>query len=156
LDADLAELYGVEVRSLNQAVRRNLDRFPEDFAFQLTWKEADALRSQDVILERGRGRHRKYRPLAFSEQGVAMLSSVLRSPRAIAVNIEIMRAFVKLRHLLESNSELSNRLDELERQVDSSFQEVFEAIRQLMSPPADAGPRRIGFLKPATQKPSPP
>ncbi len=99
LDQDLARLYRVEVRALNQAVKRNIERFPPDFAFQLQDDEARLLRSQSVILESGRGRHRKFQPWAFTEQGVAMLSSVLRGPRAIAVNVQIMRAFVELRRL---------------------------------------------------------
>ena len=110
LDADLAELYGVQVKALNQAVRRNPPRFPDDFMFQLSSTEATRLRSQIVTLETGRGRHRKYRPLAFTEQGVAMLSSVVRSPRAVHVNIEIMRAFVRFRMLIESNALLAKKL----------------------------------------------
>ena len=105
LDSDLAVLYKVEVRALNQAVKRNAARFPDDFMFRLTREETEALRSQSVILDSGRGAHRKYLPHAFTEQGVAMLSSVLRSPRAVRVNIEIMRAFVRLRQLLQSNTE---------------------------------------------------
>lgn len=104
LDADLAKLYGVDVRALNQAVARNADRFPSDFMFKLTAKEAESLRSQSVILDGGRGRHRKYLPHAFTEQGVAMLSSVLRSQRAVRVNIEIMRAFVQLRRFFWTRS----------------------------------------------------
>jgi hypothetical protein len=118
LDEDLARLYGVETRVLNQAVRRNAVRFPEDFAFQLKAEEAAVLRSQSVILDTGRGRHRKHWPLAFSEQGVAMLSSVLRSARAVEVNIQIMRAFVELRRTAEANSELARRLDDLEARYD--------------------------------------
>lgn len=144
LDADLAELYGVQIRVLNQAVRRNLSRFPDDFMFQLSADEAVRLRSQTVTLETGRGRHRKYRPLAFTEQGVAMLSSVLRSPRAVQVNIEIMRAFVRLRLLLGSNAKLARKLASLERKYDKQFNAVFQAIRQLMIPPLPAR-RRIGF-----------
>ena len=121
LDADLARLYGVETRALNQAVRRNQARFPEDFMFQLSSDEQDSLRSQTVILDSGRGRHRKFAPLAFTEQGVAMLSSVLRSPRAVAVNIEIMRTFVELRRVIDSTAGLSKRLDALERRYDSQF-----------------------------------
>ena len=106
-DADLAELYQVEPRALNQAVRRNLDRFPDDFMFQLTAEEASALRSQIVILEKGRGRYSKYAPLAFTELGVAMLSSVLNSDRAVQMNILIMRAFVRLREALATNEALA-------------------------------------------------
>lgn len=114
LDADLARLYGVETRALNQAVRRNVERFPSDFMFQLTVEEDARLRSQIVILDAARGRHRKFRPYAFTEQGVAMLSGVLHSPRAVAVNVEIMRAFVELRRLLESTAGLAKKLDALE------------------------------------------
>jgi hypothetical protein len=109
LDADLAALYGVETKVFNQAVRRNMDRFPEDFMFQLSAEEAAALRSQFVTLEKGRGRYPKYAPLAFSEHGVAMLSSVLRSKRAIQVNLAIMRTFVRLREALATNEELARK-----------------------------------------------
>jgi hypothetical protein len=146
LDEDLARLYGVEVRVLNQAVSRNIERFPRDFMFQLTTEEAALLRSQIVILETGRGRHRKYMPFAFTEHGVAMLSSVLRSPRAVQVNIEIMRAFVRLRQMMASNAELARRLDELEKKHDAKFRVVFEAIRQLVTPPRPK-PGRIGFRR---------
>ena len=142
--AVFAAPYGVDVKVLNQAVRRNVSRFPADFMFQLTVEEANSLRSQFVTLNVGRGTHRKYAPYAFTEQGVAMLSSVLRSPRAIAVNIEIMRAFVQLRRLLDSNAGLARKLEELERKYDRQFRAVFDAIRALMSPPTT--PRRaIGF-----------
>ena len=144
LDADLAELYGVETRVLVQAVKRNLGRFPEDFMFQLSKEEADFLRSQIVTLEKGRGQHSKYLPYAFTEQGVAMLSSVLHSQRAIQVNIEIMRAFIRLRQMLATHIELARKLDALERRYDSQFKQVFDAIRQLMAPPAPKR-RPIGF-----------
>lgn len=144
LDSVLAELYGVELRALNQAVRRNRERFPRDFMFQLTSKELAALRSQSVILKKRRGEHAKYRPHAFTEQGVAMLASVLNSPRAVRVSIEIVRAFVRLRQLLESNAALARKLDALEKRYDSQFRVVFEAIRELMEPPARVT-RRIGF-----------
>lgn len=144
LDSDLAKLYGVSTKALNQAVRRNRERFPPDFSFQLTLEEARALRSQVVTLERGRGQHRKYRPLAFTEQGVAMLSSVLRSRKAVKVNVAIMRAFVQLRHLLASNADLRRKLEALERKCDGQFEVVFEAIRELMVPPVPRR-RRIGF-----------
>jgi hypothetical protein len=144
LDSDLAALYGVETKALNQAVRRSAERFPHDFMFQLTTEEADLLRSQIVTLKPGRGRHRKYRPHAFTEQGVAMLSSVLRSPRAVQVNVEIMRAFVRLRRMLGANEELARKLDALEARYDTQFKAVFEAIRELMTPPPRP-PRRIGF-----------
>ncbi len=144
LDADLAELYGVETRVLIQAVKRNLERFPEDFMFQLNQDEVHALRSRIVTLKRGRGQHSKYAPYVFTEQGVAMLSSVLRSQRAIQVNIEIMRAFIRLRQMLASNVELARRLDALEKKYDVQFKQVFEAIRQLMAPP-EPKRRPIGF-----------
>ena len=144
LDTSLAALYAVAPKVLNQAVRRNRHRFPEDFMFQLTLEEVARLRSQSVTLEIGRGRHRKYRPYAFTEQGVAMLSSVLRSRAAVHVNIEIMRTFVRLRRILESNAELARKLDELEQRTDSRFRTVFDAIRQLMLSPEPPRPR-IGF-----------
>jgi len=144
LDADLARLYGVETRVLNQAVTRNSSRFPPDFMFRLTADEARFLRSQIVILKAARGGHQKYRPRVFTEQGVAMLSTVLRSQRAIAVNIGIMRAFVALRRMLGSNAELARKLDALEQKYDSQFKAVFHAIRELMEPPKL--PRlKIGF-----------
>jgi hypothetical protein len=148
LDVDLAELYGVSPKRLNEAVRRNIKRFPSDFMFQLTWEEIDSLRSQFATLKRGRGQHRKYRPYAFTEQGVAMLSSVLNSGQAIEVNIEIMRAFVRLRQILSSHKELARKLEDLERRIgahDQQIQAVFQAIRQLMAPPEPKG-RKIGFL----------
>jgi hypothetical protein len=148
LDSDLAELYGVETGALNRAVRRNQIRFPEDFMFQLSEIEEESLRCQIGISKIGhkiesRG-GRRYLPLVFTEQGVAMLSSVLKSERAALVNIEIVRVFVKLRRLLMSNQELSKRLDALENKYDSHFKVVFDAIRQLMQPP-DPPRRRIGF-----------
>ena len=144
LDADLAPMYGVDVRTLDQAVKRNLDRFPEDFMFQLSSEEARSLRSQIVILDRGRGRHRKHLPYAFTEQGVAMLSSVLRSARAAQVNIEVMRAFVRLRGFLYENAELAKKLTALEKRYDAQFRVVFDAIRELMTPPVPTT-KRIGF-----------
>jgi hypothetical protein len=134
LDHDLALLYGVETKVLNRAVKRNLQRFPLDFMFQLTPEEADVLRCQIGTSKKGRG-GRRYLPYVFTEQGVAMLSTVLNSERAILVNIEIMRAFVKLRQILASNGELSLRLDELESKYDKQFRVVFDAIRQLMATP---------------------
>lgn len=145
LDEDLAELYGVSVKVLNQAVKRNKARFPGDFMFQITAEEAVSLRSQSVTLKVGRGQHRKYRPYAFTEQGVAMLSSVLRSTRAIQVNIAIMRAFVHLREMIGANRVLARRLTELEKKYDGQFRIVFEAIRELMAEPPAATRRRIGF-----------
>ncbi|KAF0221437.1 MAG: hypothetical protein FD174_575 [Geobacteraceae bacterium] len=147
LDEDLAELYGVEIRVLNQAVKRNLKRFPADFMFQLTQEEHTefiSLRSQIVILKRGRGQHRKYFPYAFTEQGVAMLSSVLNSERAIEVNIQIIRAFVKLREMLASHKDLARKLEELEMKYNNQFKIVFDAIRQLMTPP-EPKKQKIGF-----------
>ena len=137
-------MYGVETRVLIQAVKRNLERFPEDFMFQLDKDEAEVLRSQIVTLKKGRGQHSKYPPYVFTEQGVAMLSSVLHSQRAIQVNIEIVRTFIRLRQMLASNSELARRLDALERKYDAQFKQVFEAIRQLMVPP-EPKRRPIGF-----------
>lgn len=145
LDADLAELYQVPTKVLNQAVNRNKGRFPPDFMFQLTPDEFAAIRSQIVTLESGPGRHRKYLPHAFTEQGVAMLSSVLRSKRAVRVNIEIMRAFVRLREILATHKDLAKKLEMLERKYDVQFKVVFDAIRQLMTPPEPKRPK-IGFL----------
>jgi len=142
LSTDLAKLYDVEPRALIQAVKRNSKRFPQDFVFQLTDQEAANLKSQIVISSWGGARSNPY---AFTEQGVAMLSSVLNSDRAVCVNVEIMRTFVRLRQILSSNKELSRRLDELEKKYDGQFKAVFEAIRQLMAPPA-AKTRKIGFL----------
>ena len=144
LDADLAELYGVSTGALNQAIKRNVERFPEDFMFQVSREEADSLRSQFVILKSGRGQHRKFLPNAFTEQGVAMLSGVLKSARAVQVNIAIMRAFVHLRKMLVSHEELARKVDALEKQYDEQFKVVFDAIRALMEPPK-APRRRIGF-----------
>jgi hypothetical protein len=147
LDADLAAMYGVTTKTLKQAVRRHRDRFPEDFMFELTWEEVERfLRSQIVILKRGR--HLKYLPFAFTEQGVAMLSSVLRSPRAVRVNIEIMRAFVRLRRRLSLHGELARQLKALEDRYDVQFKVVFDAIRELMEPPPGPPKPRIGFHRP--------
>lgn len=146
LDADLAELYGVTVKRLNEQVKRNPKRFPQDFMFQMTKKEFESLRSHFATLKQGRGRHRKYLPYAFTEQGVAMLSSVLNSERAIEVNVQIMRAFVKLREMLASNKKLARKLDALEKKYDSQFKIVFDAIRELMTP-QEPKRRRIGFRR---------
>jgi hypothetical protein len=144
VDLDLAQLYNVTTKALNQAVKRNRRRFPADFMFRLTWEETNRLlRSQFVTLKRGQ--HFKYRPHAFTEQGVAMLSSVLRSDRAIQVNIAIMRAFVRLWEILATHKDLARKLEEMERKYDSQFQIVFEAIRQLMAPPPPEKKKRIGF-----------
>ena len=141
LSQQLAELYGVETKVLNQAVARNRERFPDDFMFQLSKEELENLKSQIVTSSWGGAR---IAPYAFTEQGVAMLSSVLNSDRAVHVNIEIMRAFVKLRQMLSSNAELARKLESLEKKYDAQFKVVFDAIRQLMSPPARPK-REIGF-----------
>lgn len=159
LDADLAELYGVETGALNRAVKRNTERFPEDFMFQLTPEEAEALRchfgisnigtglkSKIATSRRGRG-GRRHLPYAFTEQGVAMLSSVLKSHRAVLVNVAIMRAFVRLRQVLSTNKDLAHKLAELERKLESHdghIRSLFEAIRQLMAP-TETKRQRIGF-----------
>jgi len=133
IDEDLAPLYGVPVKALNQAVSRNRERFPADFMFRLKASEAESLRSQNVTAKTGRG-GRRNQPYAFTEQGVAMLSSVLRSPRAVRVNIEIMRAFVQLRRMMVAHVELVRKLDQLEQKYDGQFEMVFRAIRELMKP----------------------
>lgn len=156
LDSDLAELYGVETKRINEAIKRNPDRFPEDFMFQLTAEEWGNLKSQSATSKEGgkplrsqsatlkRGGHRKYLPHAFTEQGVAMLSSVLRSPRAVEVNIAIMRTFVQLRRLMDSNKLLADKIEKLEKKYDENFSIVFDAIRQLIA--ADSKPKReVGF-----------
>jgi phage regulator Rha-like protein len=149
LSSDLAELYGVETRALNQAVKRNIQRFPEDFMFRLNASEAEQLVSQNVIP------HKKYfggsLPYAFTEQGVAMLSSILKSEQAIKINIAIMRAFVKLRELLSTNKELAHKLTTLERKIerhDEEIKAIFNAIRQLMTSP-EKPRRKIGFKREA-------
>ncbi len=146
LSMHLAELYDVEPRALVQAVKRNRERFPPDFMFQLNASELTNLKSQ--IVTSSWGGARRARPYAFTEQGVAMLSSVLRSPRAVRVNIEIMRAFVRLRRMLASHKELAARLDELEKKYDAQFRAVFDAIRELMEPPPRPPKPRIGFHPP--------
>jgi phage regulator Rha-like protein len=143
LDSHLAELYGVETKVLKRAVRRNIDRFPHDFMLELTREEYEILRSQFGTLRWGE--HAKYLPYVFTEQGVAMLSSVLNSKRAVQVNIEIMRAFVRLREILSTHKDLARKLEELEKKYDEQFRAVFEAIRQLMAPSQPAPKRRIGF-----------
>lgn len=158
LDSDLAELYGVETRTLNQAVRRNMARFPEDFAFRLTWEESRALRSQIVTLNGDdsdeflksqtvtskRGAHTKYQPYVFTEQGVAMLSSVLKSKRAVAVNIQIIRTFVKLREMLSHYKDLKEKIEAMEQEYDERFRIVFEALRRFIE--EEEKPKRsIGF-----------
>ena len=140
LSYHLADLYEVQVRVLLQAVKRNSDRFPEDFMFQLTLDEVDSLRSQNVILNVGkRGHNIKYLPFAFTQEGIAMLSSILRSPRAILVNIAIMRTFVKLRELMNSHRELAQKIESLERRYDGQFKVVFNSIRKII----DAQPKEL-------------
>lgn len=145
LDADLAMLYRVQTKVLNQTVKRNAERFPGDFMFQLADKEAEiVLRSQTVTSKSAGGR--RYLPYAFTEQGVAMLSGLLNSPRAIQVNIEIMRAFVRLRQMIASHGDLSRKLTALEKKYDKQFKVVFEAIRELMEPVDDEDAQKeIGF-----------
>jgi len=143
LDADLAELYGVETKTLNRAVKRRRDRFPHDFMFQLTGEEAGNLRYQIGTSSWG---GRRYLPQAFTEQGVAMLSSVLHSKRAVMVNVEIMRAFVRLRRILATHADLALKLAALEKKYDAQFKSVFDVIRELMTPPEPPRKRRIGFV----------
>lgn len=144
LDRDLAELYGVETRVLNQAVRRNSRRFPPDFMFQMTPHEFAQWKSQ-IVMSKSNKMGLRHRPLVFTEQGVAMLSSVLGSDRAIDVNIAIMRAFVRLRELMASHKELARKIEELEKKYDAQFSAVFDAIRQLIEPAPVPRNRRIGF-----------
>jgi hypothetical protein len=152
LDRDLARLYGVSVKVLNQAVKRNAGRFPEDFMYQLTWQEVTTSRSQFVTLNSRcqsgtlkKGQNIKYLPYVFTEQGVAMLSSVLNSERAIAVNIQIMRAFVQLRRMLLTNRDLRRKIEEMEKKYDKQFAIVFQAIKQLLEPPPSKPKPAIGF-----------
>lgn len=143
LDTDLAELYGVETGALNRAVKRNIKRFPGDFMLHLTDEESERLRCHFGISKRVGRRHQPY---AFTEQGVAMLSSVLRSERAVRVNIEIMRAFVQLRQMLSTHADLARKLAALEKKYDAQFKAVFDAIRELMTPLEPPKKRRIGFV----------
>jgi hypothetical protein len=148
LDVDLAEMYGIPTKRLNEQIKRNLKRFPIDFMFQLTKDEAEFLRSQIATSKKGSG-GRRYLPLAFTELGVAMLSSVLNSERAILVNVEIMRAFVRLRQVLSTHKDMARKLDDLEKKMkvhDTQIQAVFDAIRELMKTP-EKPKRRIGFLE---------
>ena len=148
LDSDLAFLYDVQTSALNRAVKRNLDRFPADFMFQLNEKELKGLRCQIGISKKSRG-GRRYSPYAFTEQGVAMLSSVLNSSRAIQVNILIMRAFVRFRQMISQSKELSEKIEQIEKKTmihDKEIQTLFSAIRQLMTPP-ELPRRKIGFSK---------
>lgn len=150
LDRDLAQLYGVETRVLNQAVRRNIERFPADFMFTLTRDEI--MRISQIVISSGHETIKfSKNVMAFTEQGVAMLSSVLNSKRAVQVNIAIMRVFVKLREMIASNKELSRRLDKLEKKYDAQFKVVFDAIRELMTPP-EPKRKRIGFLREKEKK----
>ena len=144
LDRDLAELYGVQTKVLKQAVRRNIERFPPDFMFELTDEEQKSLRSQIVTLKRGQ--HSKYLSFAFTEQGVTMLSSVLNSDRAVQVNIQIVRVFTKFRRMLETHEDLKRKIEAMEKKYDENFQIVFEAINQLFD--EEAKPiRKIGYIK---------
>ncbi|MFA5863880.1 MAG: ORF6N domain-containing protein [Phycisphaerae bacterium] len=144
LDVDLANLYNVNTGILVQAVKRNLDRFPSDFMFQLSNEEFENLKSHFGTSSLWGGR--RYPPFAFTEQGVAMLSSVLHSKRAVQVNVEIMRAFVRLRQILSSHADLARKLEQLEKKYDSQFRAVFDAIRQLMLPEPEPKRKRVGYL----------
>ncbi len=145
LDSDLAGLYGVETFNLNKAVKRNIDRFPPDFMFQITKNEAESLIFQFGMSKTSSRGGRRYLPYVFTEQGVSMLSTVLKSKRAVQVNIAIMRAFVKLREMIAAHKDLAKKLEELEKKYDVQFRVVFDAIRELMVPP-DEKKRKIGFL----------
>lgn len=145
LDQDLALLYGVETKTLNRAVKRNIDRFPPDFMFQLSPEEFKHLRRQFGTSSEWGGR--RYPPYAFTEQGVAMLSGVLNSPRAVQVNIAIMRTFVRLRRILAAQADLAEKLNALEKKYDRQFKIVFDAIRELMTPKTPPKHRQIGFRK---------
>ena len=147
LDRALASLYGVSTKAFNQAVKRHKERFPSDFMFQLTMEETQVLRSRSQSVTLKRGQNIKYRPYAFTEHEILMLSSVLSSDRAVQVNIEIMRTFVRLRRMLASNAELAKKLEELEKKYDHQFSAVFDAIRELMIPP-EPKRKQIGFTKP--------
>lgn len=152
LDSDLADLYQVLTKNLNKAVQRNTDRFPEDFMFRLTKEEDDALRFQigtSMTSSNARRGGRRYLPYVFTQEGVAMLSSVLHSERAVKVNVAIMRAFVQLRRLAATHKELAEKLAAMEKKYDSQFGVVFNAIRQLFQPPVT---RAIGFVSPKTRK----
>lgn len=153
VDTDLATLYGVPTKRLNEQVRRNAERFPADFMFALSQEEWDALRSQSATLKTGRGQHRKYLPFAFTEHGAIMAATVLNSPRAVEVSIYVVRAFVQLRELLAGHKELATRLKELETRMerklmtqDQAIAGILDAIRQLMTPPSEPKKRPIGFV----------
>ena len=149
LDFDLAELYAVENKALKQAVKRNIERFPDDFMFELSRKEYNFLRSQNVTLETGRGKYSKYLPYAFTEQGVAMLSSVLKSPQALQINIAIMRAFVLFRQFALTHKELTIKLQELEGRYNKQFKDVYDALNFLLQKDKQAVSqnqrKKIGF-----------
>jgi len=145
LDSDLAEVYGVGTKVLNQAVRRNPDRFPSDFLLRLTSEEADSLRSQIVTSKFGRG-GRRYLPYVFTEHGAVMLASVLNSAAAVAASIQVVRAFVRLRTILETHKDLARKLDALEHKCDRRFKVVFDTIREMLSPQVEPRKRPIGFL----------
>ena len=154
LDSDLAALYGVTIKRLNEQVKRNIERFPTDFMFQLTNQEVAILRSQFATLETGQGQHRKYLPYAFTEHGALMAAMVLNSPRATEVSVYVVRAFVELRDTLVAHKELAKRLDELESRLerklathDEAIVGILDAIRQLMAPPEPTEKRRIGFVQ---------
>jgi len=160
LDSDLAALYDVPTKRFNEQVKRNLERFPADFMFQLTEEEWESLRSQIATLKPGRGQHRKYMPYAFTEHGAIMAATILNSPRATEVSVYVVRAFVRLREVLASNAELAKRLDDLERSTEAKamqhdmfarntrvqLKQVFDAIRELMTPPEPTKKRPIGFI----------
>jgi hypothetical protein len=160
LDSDLAALYDVPTKRFNEQVKRNLERFPADFMFQLTEEEWESLRSQIATLKPGRGQHRKYMPYAFTEHGAIMAATILNSPRATEVSVYVVRAFVRLREVLASNAELAKRLDDLERSTEAKamqhdifarntraqLKQVFDAIRELMTPPEPQKKRPIGFI----------
>ena len=160
LDSDLAALYDVPTKRFNEQVKRNLERFPADFMFQLTEEEWESLRSQFATLKPGRGQHRKYMPYAFTEHGAIMAATILNSPRATEVSVYVVRAFVRLREVLASNAELAKRLDDLERTTEAlamqhdsfarntraQLKQVFDAIRELMTPPEPTKKRPIGFI----------
>ncbi|MDA8304623.1 MAG: ORF6N domain-containing protein [Deltaproteobacteria bacterium] len=147
LDSDLAELYAVSTKRFNEQVRRNIERFPSDFMFQLTKEEYDSLRSQIATLKQERGQHRKYLPYAFTEHGAIMAATILNSPKAIEMSVFVVRAFVKLREILSTNKELIHKLNELDKKYekhDKDIKIIIETIRQLMSPP-EKPERKIGF-----------
>ena len=145
LDTDLAQLYGVSTGRLNEQLKRNKERFPEDFAFRLTRGEFDALRSQTAIIEPGgRGRHRKYLPYVFTEHGVAMLSSILRTSKAVQVNIGIVRAFVRLREMIATDRELARKVEQHDRQIVV----LFDSLRKLLAPPDAPKKSPIGYIHP--------